>query len=66
MGDSPVMKEQEVAEGLGISRSSLRQMRMNGPRKNKMPFLPYIKIGRSVRYLKTDIEKWLLSYRVEE
>jgi len=56
--------EQEAAQYLGMSRSFLRQDRMNGFRKNRTPGPNYIKIGRSIRYLKEDLDTWLEHYRV--
>lgn len=42
-----------------MSRSYLRQSRMEGNRANSTPAPPFIKIGRSIRYLKEDPDKWL-------
>lgn len=49
--------EIEAARYIGMSRSWLAQARMrgNGP--------PYIKIGRSVRYLRSDLDAWLALMR---
>jgi predicted DNA-binding transcriptional regulator AlpA len=55
--------EQETAQYIGMSRSYLRQGRMNGDRKNKTPAPPYLKIGRSIRYLKEDLDSWLEQFR---
>ena len=46
-----------------MSRSFLRQGRMNGDRENRTPTPPYLKIGRSVRYLKEDLDTWLEQFR---
>lgn len=35
-----------------MSRSFLRQSRLEGNRDNQTPAPPFLKIGRSVRYLK--------------
>lgn len=51
--------EQETAEYIGMSRSFLRQARMEGLRGNRTAAPPFIKIGRSVRYLKEDLDSWL-------
>ncbi|MGF1749533.1 helix-turn-helix transcriptional regulator [Vibrio cionasavignyae] len=55
--------EQETAEYIGMSRSFLRQSRMEGQRKNRTIAPPFIKIGRAVRYLKEDLDGWLESHR---
>jgi predicted DNA-binding transcriptional regulator AlpA len=57
--------EKEAAEHIGMSRSYLRQDRMYGPRINRTPGPPYIKIGRAVRYLTEDLDAWLQENRVE-
>ncbi len=61
-----VFSEIETAEYIGMSRSFLRQSRMEGNRQNRTPAPPFIKIGRAVRYLKEDLDNWLDSfYRFE-
>jgi predicted DNA-binding transcriptional regulator AlpA len=42
-----------------MSRSFLRQARMEGNRDNRTSAPPFIKIGRSVRYLREDLDQWL-------
>ncbi|CAH1569248.1 helix-turn-helix transcriptional regulator [Vibrio rotiferianus] len=54
--------EQETAAYIGMSRSFLRQSRMEGQRKNRTVAPPFIKIGRAVRYLKEDLDQWLESH----
>ena len=54
-----VLSEIETAEYIGMSRSFLRQSRMEGKRTNRTPAPPFVKIGRSVRYIKDDLDKWL-------
>ncbi len=51
--------EQETAAYIGMSRSFLRQARMEGQRRNRTVAPPFIKIGRAVRYLKEDLDRWL-------
>ena len=55
------LTEQETAEYIGMSRSFLRQSRMEGNRENRTPAPPFIKIGRAVRYLREDLDVWLTS-----
>jgi len=57
------LTEQQAALYLSMSRSFLRQGRMNGDRENRTPTPPYYKIGRSVRYKKTDLDSWLEQFR---
>lgn len=56
------LSEIETAEYIGMSRSFLRQSRMEGNRTNRTPAPPFIKIGRAVRYLKEDLDNWLNSF----
>jgi predicted DNA-binding transcriptional regulator AlpA len=51
--------EIEAAKYIGMSRSYLAQSRMDGKRDNRTMAPPFIKIGRSVRYLREDLDNWL-------
>jgi len=58
------LSEKDAAIYIAMSRSFLRQGRMNGDRENRTPTPPYLKIGsRSVRYLKEDLDRWLEQFR---
>jgi len=57
------LTEQQAASYLSMSRSFLRQGRMKCDRENRTPTPPYLKIGRSVRYLKEDLDTWLDQFR---
>jgi predicted DNA-binding transcriptional regulator AlpA len=57
-----VLSEIEASEYICMSRSYLRQARMEGNRDNRTPAPPFIKIGRSVRYLIEDLDCWLDSF----
>jgi len=58
------LNEREAANYICMSRSFLRQGRMNGDREGRTPTPPYLKIGsRSVRYLKDDLDTWLEQFR---
>ncbi len=53
------LTEQEVSTRTGLSLSTLRMHRFT--RKG----LPYIKIGRSVRYRVCDLEAYLAEHRID-
>jgi predicted DNA-binding transcriptional regulator AlpA len=53
------LTEIETAAYIGMSRAYLRQARMEGKRGERTPAPPFIKIGRSVRYLREDLDQWL-------
>lgn len=58
--------EKEASYYIAMSRSFLRQDRANGYRKNRTPGPRYVKIGRSIRYLKEDLDRWLEKYLTED
>jgi excisionase family DNA binding protein len=49
-----LIDSQETAEILGISKSALEVWRTTGRYK-----LPFIKVGRNVRYRRSDVLDWL-------
>ena len=57
------LSEAEAADYIGMSRSFLRQARMDGKRANRTPGPPFTKIGRKVLYLKDDLDAWLEAHR---
>jgi len=59
------MSEEQAAAYIEMSRSFLRQDRMNGIRNNRTAGPRFIRIGRAIRYLKDDLDTWLDSHRVE-
>lgn len=56
------LTEIETSEYIGMSRSFLRQSRMEGHRDNRTSAPRFIKIGRAVRYLIEDLDNWLDSF----
>ena len=57
-----LLSEKEASQYIFMSRSFLRQARMDGNRENRTPAPPFIKIGRAVRYLREDLDAWLESF----
>ena len=57
-----LLSEKEASQYICMSRSCLRQARMDGNRENRTPAPPFIKIGRSVRYLREDLDSWMDSF----
>lgn len=53
------LDESDTSRYTGYSRSWLRQRRMHGEGP------PYYRVGRSVRYLVADLDRWLEQHRVE-
>lgn len=59
------LTEKEAARYLSMSRSYLRRARMDGQVGQRTPGPPFIKLGRSVRYLVADLDGWLQANRRE-
>ena len=53
------LTEAEAAEYLRVSRSFLRQSRMNGTRDGHAPGPRYSKVGRMIRYPVRWLDEWL-------
>ncbi len=64
LNERRVYREKEAAAYIGMSRSFLRQARMNGDRVGRTPGPPWIRIGsRAIRYLKEDPDRWLEQFK---
>lgn len=61
--EKKVFKEDEAAGYICMSRSYLSQDRNYGTLAKRTPGPKYIKIGRSIRYLKDDLDSWLEQQR---
>jgi predicted DNA-binding transcriptional regulator AlpA len=61
MDNSPTLPSPEAAQYIGMSDAWLRKSRMN--RDPLAP--PFLQIGKSVRYLRADLDNWLASRRVD-
>lgn len=57
------LDEAGAARYIGFSREFLRQSRSHGVRTGRTPGPPYVRIGRSVRYIVADLDAWLLAHR---
>ena len=53
-------------EHIGMSISYLQHARYYGATGNRTPGPIFIRLGRSIRYLKSDLDKWLLKNRVDK
>ena len=63
-GRRRLLTETETAVYLNLSRSTLRQQRMKKRRKSRMTRVPYLRIGRNIRYDVIDLDEWIVSHRV--
>ncbi len=56
--------EMEAALYTGMSRSFLRKYRLSSTRRRRPTGPRFVKIGRSIRYLQDDLDRWLERHRV--
>ncbi len=57
------LSDREASRYIGMSSSWLRHSRIDGVRLNRIAAPPFIKIGRSVRYLIEDLDAWLEQFQ---
>ncbi len=60
-----LLTENEAAQYISMSRSFLAEDRMNGFRNSRTKGPNYIKVGKTIRYMKGDLDKWLTRNKVE-
>ena len=61
MPTAKLLTRPQAAEYLGLQPQTLAVWACNGRYE-----LPFFKVGRSVRYRKTDLDEWLASRRVTQ
>jgi hypothetical protein len=57
------LTERDAARYIGFSREFLRQSRSHGRREGRTPGPPFVKVQRTVRYLRADLDAWLATHR---
>ena len=57
------MSEANAACYLGLSRSTLRQGRMDGRREKRAGSPAFVRVGRKIIYLRDDLDRWLEANR---
>lgn len=65
MDNKHCFTEREAADYICMSCGFLRKSRSEGTRRNSTPGPAFLKIGTKVRYLRADLDAWLMQYRVE-
>ena len=53
----------EAAVYCRLSPAFFTKARIEGKRANRCPPPPFLKLGRAVRYSKSDLDAWLLEHR---
>lgn len=54
-----LVTEPEAARALGVSPGTLKAARLHRLRSNPLRDLPHVRIGRAVRYRRSDIHAWI-------
>ena len=54
-----VLNEHEAATYIHMSTSYLRKQRWKGTQPDRASGPPYIRIGRSIRYRRQDLDDWM-------
>ena len=66
MANKPeIFDETPAAEYLGMSVAFMRAGRSKGVVGNGAPPPPHLKLGRAVKYLRSDLDAWLAARRVD-
>jgi len=60
---SDYLTEAEAADHINVSRSFLRHHRQQGFLPGRARGPNFIRIGRMIRYLRKDLDHWLLEHR---
>ena len=58
-----LLTETETADYLNLSPSTLRQQRMKNRRPSGMPLIPYVRLGRNIRYDVRQLDELIESLR---
>lgn len=59
MTDTDLITEPEAARALGVSPGTLKAARLHRLQSNPLRDLPHVRIGRAVRYRRSDIVAWI-------
>lgn len=56
---SQLLTEQEVADRIRMSVAFLRRDRVEGKRSGRTQGPPFVRIGRSIRFRPSDVDRWV-------
>lgn len=59
-----LLTELEAAQYLSLSRSTLRQQRMKYRPSETLPLIPFVRVGRNIRYDISDLDAWIVALKV--
>jgi predicted DNA-binding transcriptional regulator AlpA len=66
MSESRWLTEAEAADYIRMSTIYLKKARLNGCVGNRTPGPAFHRMGRAVRYLRSDLDAWVATHRVAE
>lgn len=58
-----LLTELEASHYLSISTHTLRKQRSDGDREHHVPVVPFIKLGRAIRYSVEDLDAYIEKHR---
>ena len=56
---SQLLTEQEVSDRIRMSVAFLRRDRVEGKRSGRTQGPPFLRIGRSIRFRASDVDRWI-------
>lgn len=65
MVERVALTEKEAANYIGLAVGTLQKTRILGVVGGRMAPPPFVRLGRYIRYLKRDLDRWLEDHRVE-
>ena len=65
MNERQLLNTEEAAEFLGMTAITLRKARCNGKVRAHIPPVPYIQLGRTIRYDVGDLHDYIAKHRKE-
>jgi len=60
-----ILNETETADYIGMSVAFLRADRCRGVVGNRTPGPAFLRLGRTIRYRREDLDAWLAAHRVD-
>ena len=60
-----LVKPREAAQALAVSEETLKKARIHRQQSNPLRDLPFVRIGRSIRYRKADIDAFIAGHVID-
>ncbi len=65
MNTNRLLNEEQAAQYLGVQMATLRKQRSYGPVPGGLPAVPFVKLGRIVRYDIEDLNRLVQAQKME-